>query len=148
MFLTLPKSWDFHAQTNKLCILTSFNAFSSCFTHVKWFFVIFFAFFLAQNFITKVWTTQKKSTFRMSVYTLHIWKDAKYFFFFNFLIVSLKMCGILCLSWVVGFRCLHHWILWIHSIIVMFENNGLCLQNVFAKNYFAMCAGGLQKLKI
>jgi len=35
-----------------------------------------------------------------------------------------------------GFRCFQHWIPWIHFIIVCL--NKLCLQNVFAKNYFAM----------
>ena len=53
------KSWDLHAQTNNLCILTSFKLFSSCFTHIKGFLCDIFALFLAQNFKTYVLTAQK-----------------------------------------------------------------------------------------
>ena len=59
------KSWDLHAQTKEIFILTSFTVFSSSFTHIKWFWVILFAHFHAQNFKTKV-LTARKIYFRMS----------------------------------------------------------------------------------
>ena len=49
-------------------------------------------------------------------------------------------------SW---FICLQHWIPWINFNIVTFENNKLCLLNVFfAENDFTICPGELLKLEI
>ena len=59
IFRLCAKSGDLDAQTKNLCILTSFYTFSSFFTHIKWFFVIFFKLFLAQNFKNQVLTAQK-----------------------------------------------------------------------------------------
>ena len=69
-FWLCPKYWDFHAQTKKLCILTYFTVFfSSYFTDITWFFVIFLHFFWLKISKLKFWT-RKKSIFRMSVWNI------------------------------------------------------------------------------
>ena len=61
------KSWDLYAQTQKLCILTSFRVISSWFTHIMWFFCVIFALFLAQNFKSKVLTAQNCPDFAQNL---------------------------------------------------------------------------------
>ena len=60
------KSWDLHAQTKNVCILTCLTVFSSCFTNIRWFLGIFLHFFLCKISKLKFWP-RKKSTFRISV---------------------------------------------------------------------------------
>ena len=45
-----PKSWDLHAQTKRNGFYPLLPFFSSCFTHIKWFLVIFFALFSCAQF--------------------------------------------------------------------------------------------------
>ena len=70
-FFWLPaKSWDLHAQSTNLCILTIFTVFSSLFfTHTKCFLMIFSLFL---HKIPKLkFGPYKKSTLKMSVYGIH-----------------------------------------------------------------------------
>ena len=75
-FWLCAKSCDLHAQTNNLCILTSFTVFSSYFTHTRWFIVIFLHFFLQKISNLSFWPW-KKIHCRMSDLTLSIIPPSK-----------------------------------------------------------------------
>ena len=66
IFWLCAKSWDLHAKTKFFFYFNLvFTVFSSFFTHIRWFLVIFFHFFLRKIWKIRFWP-RKKSTFRMS----------------------------------------------------------------------------------
>ena len=73
IFWLCAKSWDLHAKTRFFFWNLVFTVFSSFFTHIKWFLVIFFHFFLRKIWKIKFRPRKKNLLLECLIFYHHEW---------------------------------------------------------------------------